>query len=122
MKKKIIGFVGAALFFGGLYVNQAQGASMQDRYNDAVEVACESARDLAYNIMIVRQSPVTEAEQIDMIKEIGVSETAEAGALRIVKEAHAKPVVSPHLVASNARDFGYEIKDKCVKDLSGTIL
>lgn len=122
MKKKIIGFIGVALFATGLYINQAQGASLQDRYNDAVEVACESARDLAYNIMIVRQTPVSEGYQIEMIKEVGVEKKAEDSALRIVKEAHAKDIVSPDFIGPIATAFGYEIKEKCLKDLTGAVL
>lgn len=122
MKKKIIGFVGAALFIGGLYVNQAKGASIQDRYNEAVEIACESARDLAYNVMIVRQTPVSEAKQIEMIKDVGVEKKVEENAIRIVKQAHEKEVVSSNFIGPTATAFGYEIKDKCLKDLTGTIL
>lgn len=122
MKKKIIGFVGAALFIGGLYVNQAQGASIQDRYNEAVEVACESARDLAYNVMIVRQTPVSEAKQIEMIKDVGVEKKVEENAILIVKQAHEKEVVSSNFIGPTATAFGYEIKEKCLKDLTGTIL
>lgn len=122
MKKKIIGFVGAALFIGGLYVNQAQGASIQDRYNESVEVACESARDLAYNVMIVRQTPVSEAKQIEMIKDVGVEKKVEENAILIVKQAHEKEVVSSNFIGPTATAFGYEIKEKCLKDLTGTIL
>lgn len=122
MKKKIIGFIGIALFTTGLYINQAHGASAQERYNDAVEVACESARDLAYNVMIVRQTPVSEDDQIEMIKEVGIEKKAEDSALRIVKEAHDKEVVSPDFIGPTATAFGYEIKEKCLKDLTGVVL
>lgn len=122
MKKKIIGFVGAALFIGGLYVNQAQGASPQEHYNEAVEIACESARDLAYNVMIVRQTPVSEDEHNEMIKEVGLEQNVEENALQIVKQAHEKEVVSSNFIGPTATAFGYEIKDKCLKDLTGTIL
>lgn len=122
MKKKIIGFIGVALFTTGLYINQAHGASAQERYNDAVEVACESARDLAYNVMIVRQTPVSEYDQIEMIKEVGIEKKAEDSALRIVKEAHEKEVVSPDFIGPTATAFGYEIKEKCLKDLTGVVL
>lgn len=122
MKKKVIGLAGAALFIGGLYVNQAQGASAQERYNTAVEIACESSRDLAYNVMIVRQTPVSEDEQILMIKEVGVEPNAEKSAIRIVKEAHEIEVVNPAVIEITAVTFGQKIKEKCLKDLNGKIL
>lgn len=122
MKKKIIGFVGVSLFVCGLYINQAKGDGLQDNYNKAVAVTCESSRDLAYNVMIVRQTPVTEDEQIEMIKEVGVDPAAEKSAIRIVKKAHKKEVVDPNVIGKTATEFGYEIKEKCLKDLNGTIL
>lgn len=122
MKKKIIGFVGAALFLGGLYVNQAQGASVQEAYNQAVVIACDSSKDLGYDIMIVRQTPITVDEQIQMIKDVGVEKKYEDNAIKIVREAHKVDVVIPELVNITATDFGYKIQEKCLKDLSGTIL
>lgn len=121
MKKKIIGLVSAVLFIGGLYINQAHGASAQERYNNAVEIACESSRDLAYNVMIVRQTPVSEDEQIQMIKDVGVEDKAEESAIRIVKEAHEIDVVNPSVIEMTAVSFGKKIKEKCLKDLNGKI-
>lgn len=122
MKKKIIGFVSVGIFAMGLYMNQAHGASAQDQYNEAVVQACESAKDLAHDVMIVRQTPITEAEQIQMIKDVGVTKTAEENGIRIVQLAHVKPLVESRMVGAVATSFGYEIQAKCLKDMTGTIL
>lgn len=122
MKKKIIGFVGVALFATGLYINQAQGASVQEAYNQAVEISCESAKELAFDIMNLRQIPVTEDEQIQFIKDVGIEPKAEEKAVEIVKLAHKKPLAKPNLVSSVATSFSQEIQDKCLKDMTGTVL
>lgn len=126
MKKKVIGFLSLAVFVGGIYVNQAEGASSvsvaQKKYNDAVETTCDSAKDLAHDIMIIRQTPITLDEHIQMIKDVGVNKKTEENAIRIVKLAHDKPLVESNAAGVTATSFGYEIQDKCLKDMTGYIL
>lgn len=126
MKKKIVALVGVVLTLGGLYVNQAHGASSassaQNKYNAAVEIACDSAKDLAYDIMIIRQTPITVDEHIQMIKDVGVNKKTEENGIKIVKLAHEKPLVESNAVGITSTSFGYEIQDKCLKDMTGLIL
>lgn len=122
MKKKVVAFVGVTLAVLGLYVNQAQGASAQENYDRAVVNACDSAKDLAYNIMIIRQMPVTEDDQIQMIKDVGIQPLAEKKAIEIVKIAHTRPAAYSNMVESVSVQFGYEIQDKCLSEMTGKIL
>lgn len=123
MKNKIILAFGAALFVGGLCLSQAHGEGKEQiAYNKAVARACESAQELGYNIMILRQTPVTEEEQIQTIREVGLKKKTEELGINMVKEAHKRKVVEPVLIESTAIIFGYDMKEKCLKDMSGRIL
>ena len=72
--------------------------------------------------MIVRQTPITEAAHIQMIKSVGVNKKTENNGIRIVKLAHEKKVVESNMVGMVATSFGYEIQAKCLKDMTGMIL
>lgn len=123
MKNKIILAFGAALFVGGLCLSQAHGEGKEQiAYNKAVARACESAQDLGYNIMILRQTPMTEEEQIQTVKDVGLKKKTEDLGIKMVKEAHNRPLVDPVLVQSVATGFGFEMQNKCLKDMSGRIL
>lgn len=122
MKKKVIGMVSVALFVGGLYINQAQGASPQQRYDQAVEVACDATKQFAYDVMILRQTPISEDVQVQLIKDIGIQKRAEDKALEIVTEAHKRPVAEPDMVNMVSTSFSYDMQDKCLSEMSGKFL
>lgn len=123
MKKKIMFLAGICLTVGGLYVNQAHGTeNKQVAYDYAVKVACDAAQNLGYNIMHVRQMDVTVDDQIKIIKDAGVDDRTSKLATIMVLKAHEQNVVDSNMVESVSQDFGDQMKDQCLKDMSGKIL
>lgn len=123
MKKKILAAFGLGLFVIGLNMSQAEGAvNQQNAYDQAVQKACDSAQDLGYNIMILRQTPITEAEQIQAVKDVGLMKRTEEIGIKMVVEAHKRPLADPQDVQSVSQTFGDDMQAKCLKDMSGTIL
>lgn len=123
MKKKIVFFTGVALAVGALCLNQAHGSeNTQLAYDQAVEVACEAAQNLGYNVMQVRQMDVTVDDQIKIIKDAGVDDRTSTLATVMVRKAHEQNVVDSNMVESVSQGFGDQMKSQCLKDMSGKIL